>query len=391
MSVQPRYRIVHCFRSPVGGIFRHVRDLAEAQSAAGHKVGMVLDSTTGGAFEDALVEASADLFALGIHRVAMQRHIGPGDAMAALRTFNVIRKLKPDILHGHGAKGGAYARVFGSLLRVSGSRVARLYSPHGGSLHYDMDVASGKVLFAIERMLERATDHLLFVAGYERETYVEKIGKPRCPASIVYNGVSAAEFLPVTHAPDAADFLFIGMMRDLKGPDIFVDALAETARRLGRRVTGVMVGEGQDREKVAAMASAPGFPADIAFHKPMPARAAFRMARAVVIPSRAEAMPYIVLEALTAGMPVIASAVGGIPEVMGHGSLGLVQPDARSVSGTMVRFLANEERFRQAMPALDMLRDRFSADVMARAVERIYRSTLGDEPVEAAYKKRVPA
>lgn len=391
MSIQPRYRIVHCFRSPVGGIFRHVRDLAAAQSAAGHQVGMVLDSTTGGAFEDALVEASADLFALGVHRVAMQRHIGPGDALSAWRTFNVIRKLQPDILHGHGAKGGAYARAFGSLLRVSGSRVARLYSPHGGSLHYDADVVSGKFLFAIERLLERATDHLLFVAGYEREAYIEKIGKPRCPASIVYNGVSTAEFDPVTPAPDAVDFLFIGMMRDLKGPDIFVEALAETANRLGRRVTGVMVGEGQDRDRVATMAAAPGFPARITFHKPMPARAAFRMARAVVIPSRAEAMPYIVLEALTAGMPVIASAVGGIPEILGHASLGLVQPDPQSVAGTMVRFLANEERYRSSMPSIQSLRERFSADVMAKAVERIYRSTLGDEPVEATYKKRVPA
>ena len=49
-----KLRIVHCFRSPVGGIFRHVRDLTEAQVAAGHLVGIVCDSTTGGDFEERL-------------------------------------------------------------------------------------------------------------------------------------------------------------------------------------------------------------------------------------------------------------------------------------------------------------------------------------------------
>ncbi|MCC6203462.1 MAG: glycosyltransferase family 1 protein, partial [Hyphomicrobiales bacterium] len=53
MSTTP-LRIVHCFRSPVGGIFRHVRDLTEAQVAAGHQIGIVCDSTTGGAYEEQL-------------------------------------------------------------------------------------------------------------------------------------------------------------------------------------------------------------------------------------------------------------------------------------------------------------------------------------------------
>ncbi|TIT71581.1 MAG: glycosyltransferase family 4 protein, partial [Mesorhizobium sp.] len=97
----------------------------------------VCDSTTGGDYEERLFDAMGESLALGIHRTPMQRHIGPGDIAAAWRTYGIIKELRPDVLHGHGAKGGAYARLFGSLLRVSRSRVARLYSPHGGSLHYD--------------------------------------------------------------------------------------------------------------------------------------------------------------------------------------------------------------------------------------------------------------
>jgi len=108
-------RIVHCFRSPVGGIFRHVRDLTDAQVASGHAVGIICDSTTGGEYEDRLFDAMRDKLALGIHRTPMQRHLGSGDIAAAMRTYGLIRRLKPNILHGHGAKGGAYARLFGTL------------------------------------------------------------------------------------------------------------------------------------------------------------------------------------------------------------------------------------------------------------------------------------
>ena len=155
MVVTQNLRIVHCFRSPVGGIFRHVRDLAQAQVAAGHAVGIVCDSTTGGEFEERLFDEMKEILALGVWRTPMQRHVGPGDIAAAWRTYRIIKELKPDVLHGHGAKGGVYARMFGSLLRVSRSRVARLYSPHGGSLHYDEGTLTGKLFFGLERLMER--------------------------------------------------------------------------------------------------------------------------------------------------------------------------------------------------------------------------------------------
>ena len=111
-----KLRIVHCFRSPVGGIFRHVRDLADAQLAAGHDVGIVCDSTTGGEYEERLFAEIEKKLTLGVRRTPMQRHVGPGDVSAAWRTWRILSDLKPDILHGHGAKGGAYARAIQRLM-----------------------------------------------------------------------------------------------------------------------------------------------------------------------------------------------------------------------------------------------------------------------------------
>lgn len=353
-----------------------MRDLTEAQVAAGHAVGIVCDSTTGGDFEEHLFEQMKGKMALGIHRTPMQRHVGPGDLASAWRTFGLIKGLRPDVLHGHGAKGGAYARLFGSLLRVSRSRVARLYSPHGGSLHYDETTATGKLFFALERFMARFTDYLLFVSDYERQTYHRKVGEPPIPNNLVYNGLSAAEFEPVRTEQNAADVLYIGMMRDLKGPDIFIDALVLAGTRLGRPVKAVMVGDGDDLPRYHAQVKRLGLEGHTRFLPPMPARKAFALAELVIVPSRAEAMPYIVLETLAAGKSMIATAVGGIPEIFGAGSPALIRPDPRELSNRMSAALADLNAYGSLMPDSADLKTRFGADVMAAAIETAYFAAL---------------
>ena len=370
-------RIVHCFRSPVGGIFRHVRDLVDAQFAAGHEVGIVCDSSTGGEYEERLFDGVKAQLSLGLHRVAMQRHIGPGDIVSAWRTFKIIKGLRPDILHGHGAKGGVYSRLFGSALRVFRSRVARLYSPHGGSLHYDSDAMTGKLFFGVERILERLSDHLLFVSEYEKRTYASKVRPPKVAHTVIYNGLQDAEFAPRAVASGAADFLFIGMMRDLKGPDIFIDALFKAGMSGGKPLAAIMVGAGDDLEKYKLQVKALGLSGQVSFHPPMSARQAFDMARCIIVPSRAEAMPYIVLEALAAGMPMVASAVGGIPEILGEGSYALIKPEAGGLAAKMREFIAGPDQLASAMPSAEKLKSRFSASVMAARIEAAYRAASG--------------
>ncbi len=368
-------RIIHCFRAPVGGVFRHVRDLAVAQAAAGHQVGFICDSTTGGALEDRYFEAVAGSLALGVTRIPIRRSVGPGDIAAGLRTHRLIKQLRPDVLHGHGAKGGALARVFGSALRVSRYRVARLYSPHGGVLHYDPATLRGRTLFAIERMLDRLTDRFLFVSEFERRTFAEKIGGPRAPWSVVYNGLAPGEFEPVEPAADAADFLYIGEMRALKGTDLFIDALQKASQTTGRALTAVMVGGGET-ETYAAQIERLGLEKRIRMLPPMPAREAFALARIIVIPSRAEAMPYIVLEALAAGMPMVATAVGGIPEIFGSGSPALASPSVESLGTIMASAISDEAAYAALMPGRDALQARFSVAAMAGSVEDAYRASL---------------
>lgn len=377
MAASRPLRIIHCFRSPVGGIFRHVRDLVDAHSEAGHQIGILCDSSTGGAHEEALFDRIKPKLALGLMRLPIQRSVSPRDLLALYDSYKHIKSLQPDVLHGHGAKGGVLARLIGSALRVNRYRVARFYSPHGGSLHYDEKRLSGKAVMRLERMQEHFTDGLVFVCDYERRVYEQKVGRPRAPGKVIYNGIDDTEFAPIATVANGADFLYIGMMRDLKGPDVFINAFELAEKMLGRRLSAAMVGDGPDKETYIRTIRDRGLSDRISMDNAMPAAAAFSMADIVVVPSRAEAMPYIVLEALAAGKLVLASRVGGIPEILGEQSRALAIPgSAEDLARLMVEARSENGWRQQVMPPPEQFRARFSADAMASSMLELYQDTL---------------
>src|ERR1043165_2304855 len=133
-------RILHATRAPVGGIFRHILDLANGQADRGHHVGIIADSLTGGERAEQALAEIAPRLKLGVHRTAIRREPLPSDFLVWARFQRMIRKLKPDVLHGHGAKAGAYMR-----LRTASRDRIRVYTPHGGSLHYPLSTLKGSL------------------------------------------------------------------------------------------------------------------------------------------------------------------------------------------------------------------------------------------------------
>ena len=164
-------RILHVFRTPVGGLFRHVRDLARGQSEAGQQIGVLCDSSTGGETAERLLMGISGYCALGINRMPISRQPAAGDLSGIYRTFSEVRRLRPDIIHCHGAKGGLYGRVAARMLGIPS-----VYTPHGGSLNYDWTSASGAAFLATERALRHVGTGLHFVCRYERDAFANKIG-----------------------------------------------------------------------------------------------------------------------------------------------------------------------------------------------------------------------
>jgi glycosyltransferase involved in cell wall biosynthesis len=370
--------IVHVIRSPVGGIFRHVADLTSAQRAAGHSVGLICDSVSGGAFEEQRIAALAPQLRLGVRRVHMSRSISPADLPSTLAVAKCVAAMRPDIVHGHGAKGGVYGRLAGMIERRR-RPVASFYAPHGGSLHYEKGSLTGRLSFAVERALERITDGLIHVSAYEAGTYREKIGVPRCPTHVVHNGLRSEEFEPVRPLADAADFLFIGELRHLKGVDVFIEALA-LLKREGRGARALIVGAGPAQEERAyrEQVAAAGLSHLVAFRPPMPAREAFALARIVVLPSRAESLPYLVLEAAAAAVRLIVTHVGGIPEIFVGNVERLLPPgDPRALALAMQASREDlDASAKQALLLQASVKENFSLAQMTTQIEAIYRAAL---------------
>ena len=366
-KAQDTYRILHILRAPVGGLFRHVCDLARAQAAKGHAVGIVCDSTTGGSRAEKILAGLEPQCALGITRLPIGKVPGLADAAAIRAVGRVARKQAARVLHGHGAKGGAYARL------ARGLDALRFYTPHGGSLHYSRSTPSGVVYLTMERQLLARTDGLIFESDYGRRTFADKVGTPSCPERVIHNGLRADEFTPVKPSRGAADLMFIGELRALKGVATLLEALAMLAKQ-GTTPKTLIVGDGAERDAFIALTRQLGLEDDVTFDGAMPARDAFARARIAVIPSHAESLPYIVLEAAAAGVPLVATDVGGISEIFGPDSDALVEPgNAEALSRSLAAALAGPDSLSKRTARLRArIKKQFSLEAMCDAVLAFY-------------------
>jgi glycosyltransferase involved in cell wall biosynthesis len=317
----PPLRILHAVRAPVGGIFRHIIDLANGQIDRGHHVGIIADSLTGGERAEMALAEIAPRLELGVHRIAIHRDPWPTDVLVYAKFAQLVRDLRPEVLHGHGAKAGAFARM---IPHRAGT--LRIYTPHGGSLHFPLNTVKGAVYSRLERLLMNRTDLFLFESLFARETYQRMIGVPQGLVRCVFNGVTAGEFDPVVQAADATDIVYVGEFRHIKGADILIDALDGS----GKRLTLTLGGDGEEMEQLKAQVERLDLGDSVRFIGHVKARHGFAQGRLLVVPSRGDSMPYVVIEAAAAGIPMIAANVGGIPEIFGPFDDALFAPNSAS-------------------------------------------------------------
>jgi glycosyltransferase involved in cell wall biosynthesis len=367
-------RILHAVRAPVGGIFRHILDVANGQADRGHHVGIIADSMTGGERAEAALAAIAPRLKLGVHRLAIRREPVPIDAVVWAHFMRLIRKLTPDVLHGHGAKAGAFIRLKGRS-----AKTIRVYTPHGGSLHYPLNTLKGAIYSRLERALMNRTDLFLFESAFARDTYQRTIGKPSGLVRCVFNGVTANEFDPIPVADDATDVAYVGEFRNIKGADILIDAVA-LLRAGGRQVTLTLAGDGEELEALKAQIARLGLTDAVRFIGHVKARYGFSKGKVLVVPSRGDSMPYVVIEAAAAGVPMVAANVGGIPEIFGEHTEALFAPNIVGAMADAIETALDDPE--GALERAKRLRERiflhFSQKAMVEGIMAGYRDAFAN-------------
>ena len=367
-------RILHAVRAPVGGIFRHILDLANGQADRGHHVGIIADSLTGGERAEAALKEIAPRLKLGVHRLAIRRNPGPADILVWAHFMRLIWRLKPDVLHGHGAKAGAFLRM-----KARSKGTIRVYTPHGGSLHYPRNTFKGALYSRLERALMDSTDLFLFESAFARDTYQRTIGIPTGLVRCVFNGVTADEFDPVARAADATDIVYVGEFRHIKGADLLIDAVARLHSD-GKPVTLTLAGDGEELQNLKAQIQKLGLTEAARFIGHVKARYGFSKGKLLVVPSRGDSMPYVVIEAAAAGIPMVAANVGGIPEIFGSHTDALFAPNIVGAMADAIEIALEDPA--EAQVRAKSLRERifqhFSQKAMVEGVLAGYRDTFAD-------------
>ncbi|MDR8414588.1 glycosyltransferase [Nonomuraea sp. 3-1Str] len=292
----------------VGGTQKQLALIALELRRAGVEVD-VLTLSKGGPFEAPLRDGG-----VGVHHLGFARGAGAGNARTFARMVGTLRRLRPDVLHAflyHGYLIGVpAARLAGVPVVVAGRRnESRLDLRHPWSA-------------VLDRAVTRMTDHVVVNAVALARDAVSAGAHPD-RLSVIYNGLPGAAFDPAEPEPVGTSLPVLACVARLseeKGHRFLLDALALLARR-GRPCTLVLAGDGPERDRLERQAAVLGI--DVRFLGSRTDSAGL-LARAdvVLLPSLTEGLSNSVMEAMAAGRPVVATSVGGNPELLeGRGVL----------------------------------------------------------------------
>jgi glycogen(starch) synthase len=250
------------------------------------------------------------------------------------------------------------------------------------TMHGESYPPPGEVNTLLERTLRRA-DRISVPSEATAEYVRALVPGLSPPLSVIYNGLEAPA-VPLQPLPTRAPrLLCLGRLAAEKGFDLALKAFALTADRFPQARL-VLVGHGPERDALEAQAAALGLDGTVEFAgwiAPEAVPAAINASTFVVMPSRSEALPLAALEAALMARPLVATRVGGLPEVVVHGQTGLlVEPgDSVALAKAMAFVLEHPEKANQmGQAARSRAIKLFSFERQVAAYDALYRELVAE-------------
>lgn len=309
---------------------------------------------------------------------AIRPHVDFGHLLALRR---ILRELEPDVVHTHSSKAG----VLGRLASRSTGIGARVHTPHTFAFLFGAMFGSRSraVFRAVEWALASSTDRFVAVSQDEAATFESAGFIPRAKVRVVPNGVDLERWSSATPlerselgAPAAAPCVaVVGLLNIAKGQDLAIRALASRGLE---ELHLLVVGHGELRGNYEALAKTLGVSARTHFlgwRDDTPR--ILRAVDALLLPSRWEGMPYIVLEAMAASLPVVATRVDGARGVLEEARCGVLCDvgSVESIAEGLGRLLALDASGRAELAARGRaaVEARYTLDHMVDGLVAVYR------------------
>jgi glycosyltransferase involved in cell wall biosynthesis len=265
------------------------------------------------------------------------------DLCAIYGLTRLMRRERFDVVHCHSTKAGILGRIAARI--VGGAKV--LYTPHAFAFEGARTRATAWCMIKTEKLLGRWTDVLIAVSNHEAGQARAK-GIPAKELVVVPNG-TAAGTLPssLRRREDGIRIGSAGRLARQKAFDVLIRSMVEL-RQFHPGVRLVIAGYGPEHRSLRRLASRIGVPVEFSgWVESMDDW--YRSLDLFVHVARWESMPLSVLEAMSAGVPVVATAVGGVPELVQHGSTGLLTPpeDASTLARRIQEALEDPDATRE--------------------------------------------
>jgi len=329
----------------------------------------------------------------------LHREISPlRDAVAVLRLARLIRARRPHILHTHTAKAGAIGRLAAVLAGPARPPII-VHTFHGHVLRGYFGPVRAAGFRLLERWLARRATALVAVSPQVRDDLVSLGVAPAESFVIVRLGIALEERVSLDSAgrermrallgiaPQRFVVGWIGRMTGVKRTDDILLALRGLRDR-GVDACLLMVGDGPDRDQTERRAKELGVVRECFFLGYQDDVTGFLAAfDAFVLPSGNEGTPVSAIEALGAGRPVVATRVGGVPDVVRDGVDGyLVEAgDVAGLAEALARLAADPElRDRMGAAGRERVLPRYAVERLIDDVDRLYRSLLEVEGLRPA-------
>lgn len=364
-------------KSEIGGAQKYVLDMASGAKNAGFAVAVASEQNS--YFYEILTELGIEF----IEIKNLQRSINPAlDAKLLFELIKIIRKEKPDVAHLNSSKIGALGAIAAKMARVP--RI--VFTAHGWAFRDPRQAWERYAIIAVSRLAALFQDKIICVSDYDREAALKYKIAPASKLVAIHNGINIKK-LNLLSGKEAREKLgideknlVVGTIANFyktKSLDTLVLA-AISAVHLSPIIKFVIIGDGPEKSKVEELIKKYRLEKYFLLTGALKNASQYLKAFDIfVMPSKKEGLPYALLEAMAAKTACVASAVGGIPEIIENEKNGLLIKDMApgKLNDAISRLIKNKKMTRAlGTAAAETIKLNFSLDQMIEKTLALYEN-----------------